>query len=192
MRFTFAAATLLGCLLSTGICAANPISARRDLSSSSGEIVARSATEQITPARRGHPAVLAEPKVEGAVVKWLEKPGGVKLKFRVDPRAPRDVWYFVKAAQEAGKIAKGQVQFPTADKSHNLRAHKLNTGGARTRYDSNRVVYFTYTGPAYSTDPSKPANKTDPAQELWGYIPTTSSALRATLFDEKNETVFEG
>ncbi|KAF9071894.1 hypothetical protein BDP27DRAFT_1401233 [Rhodocollybia butyracea] len=77
MRFTFAAATLFGYLLSTDICAAKPISARRDLSSISEGITARSATKLITPIRRGSPTGPHAAKVDEHAPKhypvdWVE------------------------------------------------------------------------------------------------------------------------
>ncbi|KAF9071890.1 hypothetical protein BDP27DRAFT_1418701 [Rhodocollybia butyracea] len=166
MRFTFAAATLLGCLLSTGICVANPISARRDLSSSSGEIVARSPTELITPVRR----------VDTAKVDWLERPEeGFNVKDEIKQKAISSEKYISDAVAQAQRdraIPSGPVEyFKKVDLKPHEKVDVLEAKSTNKEY----VIYFTYTG----------------AKKLWGYVSLAAAPLygRVVLFDSE-EIVF--
>ncbi|KAF9066308.1 hypothetical protein BDP27DRAFT_1365724 [Rhodocollybia butyracea] len=125
MRFPFAAAAaLFGCLglLSNGICAAKPLSARRDLSSISEEITARSLTG-LTLARRQKLPKL--PRVEFLSV------GG-----RVEALSAKEIKAVKKTkAQQAKVLPAGDLLF--------FRNVKM-TPEVVTLKEGRRVVWFVY------------------------------------------------
>ncbi|KAF9066312.1 hypothetical protein BDP27DRAFT_1449784 [Rhodocollybia butyracea] len=167
MRFVFAAVTLFGCLLFTGISVAKPISARRDLSGISEEISARSSTRLIAP-RNTPPTVAVEfvvklPKPEGTTISELEE--------RVFGFVEKWIKELMKRAQEGKVIPSLTGAEISFFETVTTKPKVMNVG-----LSGRRLVWFTYTC----------------ADELCpGYVSLdTYTDTRGVLFDSKAQIVF--
>ncbi|KAF9066310.1 hypothetical protein BDP27DRAFT_1365726 [Rhodocollybia butyracea] len=172
MRFPFAAAAaLLGCLLSTGICAAKPISARRDLSIISEEITARSITGLSLVRRYKHRKL---PRVE-----FQPKEGAQEMAPRTITKAKKCIEKFVKKAQDEKVINKGDLPY---FKGRGMKA-KVNTRGMGPGGKDWHVVWFVY---IFRDDKLQ-------EKEWTGYVPADDEEdhmLLARLLDETGKVVF--